>query len=121
MSRNNIDVNRIKFDCNQVHDQHADIVFRITTGTGQIEENWIPGNLTNAGANCNEKFEVKLIEAFFSGFRGELPDEFVNVGYRIDILSHWYHPVDSSERSYFRAGVKAANHYVEFPDVFNIA
>lgn len=111
-------VSRVRFDWRTVHDAFADIVFRITTGGSRVEERWTPGGLTNAGMDCSEEREARLAAAFFLGFRDAIPREFLERGYRLEILSHWFHEVDSTEMAYRIAGRRAAEEILQDPDVF---
>lgn len=118
MRRGNIQVSSVAFDHRLVHDKFANIAYRITAGGSDIKEEWVPGGLTNTGIDCSDDLETDLMKAFFRGFRRNLPEKFAQLGYKIEILSHWYHPVDSTNTAYLIAGQKAAEEVVSSPDIF---
>ncbi|WP_146462535.1 hypothetical protein [Rubripirellula tenax] len=57
------------------------------------------------------------MDAFFLGFNTALDDQLCDVGYRLEVLAHYYHEVDSSEFSYYEAGKLAGSWHSKYPKI----
>ena len=95
----------------------CNVVYRLTAWGDSAEEVLGPTFLDRESSIPCSKQEV-LAEFFFTGFREHLNEEYHSLGYRLELLAHWVHPIDWKREAYQKAGSALAQYTNAFPDIY---